>query len=514
MRNLLLFVAALALLGCGAAAPKSESQSKKDLKLDIKSPWVNPGQAWPKAAEGGQRDATVNPRAKTIAVVGATVMTAAGVVYGSGAVITQGGRITYVGKMPATLPEGAEVIDAKGRFVTPGLIDAHSHIGVYSTPHVQAHSDGNEMTGPATAGVRALYGYWPQDPAITRARAGGVTTALILPGSANLIGGRGQPVIMKPARHAREVAFPGAPVAVKMACGENPKRVYGEKGGPQTRMGEYTTFRTLFGQAAEYNAKWAKYERDLQLWKKKRDRAGELEKNAAAKGDKRKVDGLAAPDAPARDLHMETLAKILRGEVMVQIHCYKASEIAEMVAIADEFGFQIRTFHHALGAYKVRDLLAAKGIAIATWADWWGFKMEAFDGIPENAALMTESGGRAIIHSDSASDIQRLNQEAAKAYYAGLAAGIRVNEDQALRWVTANPAWAMGLEKVIGSLEVGKRADVVLWSAHPFSVYAKVDVVLQAGEVTYKRDAGIAPTDFELENWGLGDQGDPGGIVK
>lgn len=488
--------------GCGGSQ-KPEDDKPGKLELDIAPAWVDHGARRPRSPAPRAGDPTVNPDAPTVVIQGGTVMTAAGVVHDPGAVVTRGGVITYVGPVPSKLPEGAQVVDAKGRFVTPGIIDAHSHIGVYATPHVDAHSDGNEMTAPATAEVRALYGYWPQDPAITRARAGGVTSALILPGSANLIGGRGQAVVMKPARHAREVAFPGAPPAIKMACGENPKRVYGEKGGPQTRMGEYARFRALFQEAQEYRQKWRKYRHEHELWTKKKQRAAELEAAEKKKGGDRKVKGETAPEPPARDLKLETLAAVLRGDVMVQIHCYRADEIREMVAIADEFGFPIRTFHHALEAYKVRDILADKGIAIATWADWWGFKMEAFDGIPENAALMAEAGGRSIIHSDSSSDIQRLNQEAAKAYYKGLAAGIQLSEDQALQWITANPAWAMGLQDVIGTLEKGKRADVVVWSGHPFSVYTRAHLVMQGGEITYRRERGIEPTDFEVGNWGM-----------
>jgi imidazolonepropionase-like amidohydrolase len=496
-------------MACGSAQSKGDKKNG-ELKLDVKSPWVDPSGDYPQrpgaATPGSALD---NPDAPLIAIKGGTVMTATGTSHSPGMVVTRGGRILYVGADKA-VPQGAEVIDARGRFVTPGIIDAHSHIGVYSAPHVSAHSDGNEMTAPATAQVRALYGYWPQDPAITRARAGGITSALILPGSANLVGGLGQAVIMAPARDARQVAFPGAPPAIKMACGENPKRVYAEKGGPATRMGEYAAFRALFQKAAEYDAKQAKYRRDRELWEKKRKRASELEAKAAKDGKsgrKAKLSGEAAPEPAPRDDMLESLAAVLRGEVMVQIHCYKASEIREMVAIADEFGFPIRAFHHALGAYKVRDILADKNIAIATWADWWGFKMEAFDGIPENAALFAEAGGRPIIHSDSSSDIQRLNQEAAKAYHAGLAAGVKLTEEQALQWITVNPAWAMGLHEIVGSLEKDKRADVVVWNRHPFSVYAKADLVMQSGVVTYRRKNGIEPTDFELGNWGLDSSG-------
>jgi imidazolonepropionase-like amidohydrolase len=393
------------------------------------------------------------------------------------------------------------VIDAGGRYVTPGLIDAHSHIGVYSAPSTDANADGNEVVNPITAFARAEYGYWPQDPAITRARAGGITTALILPGSANLIGGQGMTVVMRPGRTVEEVRLPGAPRTLKMACGENPKRVYGEKGGPQTRMAEYAHFRAAFQKALEYGATWARYRRKRALWLKMAKRARELD--AKSDGEQRRIKPELAPDPPPRDLNLEVLAAVLRGDVLVQVHCYRAGEMRELVAIANEYSFHIRAFHHALEAYKVRDLLAAHKVAIATWADWWGFKMEAYDGIPENAALFASAGGRTIIHSDSAIGIQRLNQEAAKAMYSGRAAGIDISEDEALRWVTANPAWVLGIDRVAGTLDPGKRADLLIWSAHPFSVSALPDVVVQGGEVTYRREQGKQPTDFEVGNSGV-----------
>jgi imidazolonepropionase-like amidohydrolase len=423
-------------------------------------------------------------------------MTAAGKTFDRGSVVIEKGVLKYVGPDDAPAPAGAIEIDGRGKFVTPGVIDAHSHIGVYPAPSARAHNDGNEVTGATTAHARAEYGYWPQDPQIARALAGGVTTALVLPGSANLIGGRGFTIVMRPARTAREAAFPGAPSTVKMACGENPKRVYGEKGGPQTRMAEYALFRTAFAEAQAYAAKQNAYAELSRQWRAKRQRAAELD--AKQKDKKKKIPGETAPERPPLDLKLETLAGVLRGEVLVQIHCYRADEIANMVAIADEMGFRIRSFHHALEAYKVRDLLVRKDIAINTWADWWGFKLEAYDGIPENAALMTEQGGRATIHSDSAIGIQRLNQEAAKAQAAGRRAGIDITDDMALRWFTANPAWVLGIDSVTGTLEQGKRGDVVVWSGSPFSVYSRADVVITGGQIAYERAKGMRASDFEL----------------
>src|SRR5690606_4796602 len=237
------------------------------------APWVDPEDHWVKGTPAERRplsDALSDPTAPTIVIRGATIMTATGKRFDSGTIVLEKGAIKYVGAGDAPVPAGAIVVDGKGKFVTPGIIDAHSHMGVYPAPNARAHGDGNEAVGPVTAHARAEYGYWPQDPQLARAVAGGVTTALILPGSANLVGGRGFTVTMRPARTAAEAAFPGAPATVKMACGENPKRVYGEKGGPQTRMAEYAAFRTAFTEAATYAAKRAAYVKAREVWETKR----------------------------------------------------------------------------------------------------------------------------------------------------------------------------------------------------------------------------------------------------
>ncbi len=494
--------------GCaGSRAGKAETgKAGNSLELDVQEPWADPAAGWQRTAHpyAANADPRVNPDAPAIVIRNATILTATGQRFDGGAIMMEGGSIKYVGKDAPAMPAGATVIDATGKFVTPGIIDAHSHIGVYSVPKASAQQDGNEMVAPVTAQARAEYGYFSQDPSITRATAGGVTSALILPGSANMVGGRAVVVQMIPGRSMDEVVFPGAPPSVKMACGENPKRVYGEKGGPQTRMGLYAAFRDAFQKAAEYDVQWREYRRSYALWQKKRARAAELEAAAAAAGKKNaRVAAEVAPTMPAFDAGLDTLAAILHGKVLVQIHCYRAGELREMVRLSQEFGFPIRSFHHALEAYKVRDLLIANDIAINTWADWWGFKMEAFDGIPQNAALFAESGGRSVIHSDSEIGIQRLNQEAAKAMWAGRHAGIDISEDQALRWITLNPAWVAGIDAVTGSLEVGKRADVVIWDRDPFSVYARAENVFVGGELAFDREAGLAPTDFELGNSAL-----------
>ncbi|MFT5431092.1 MAG: imidazolonepropionase-like amidohydrolase [Myxococcota bacterium] len=409
-------------------------------------------------------DASPKPAGPNIALVGGTVMTANGVVHSPGYVVMKGGLITEIGSgEPAPDPD-VHRIDAHGMTVTPGLIDTHSHLGVYATPSVKAHSDGNEATGSNSAGVWAEHSVWPQDPGFERAIAGGVTTLHVLPGSANLIGGRGVTLHVKPARSARAMRLEGAPDTVKMACGENPKRTYGTRGSaPSTRMGNVRGHRDAFISAQDY------------------------------------LSGLKAGKDFSRDLGKETLALLLDGQILAQVHCYRADDMITFLQLAHEFDFKIRSFHHALEAYKIADVLKGADVAVSTWADWWGFKAEAWDGIESNAAVLTAAGVRAVIHSDSAIGIQRLNQEAAKAMATGKRAGIDVTTDQALRWVTANPAWVLGIDDQVGTLEVGKRADIAVWTGDPFSVYSKAKWVFVDGVLHWNVDRGLAPwSDFEV----------------
>ena len=424
-----------------------------------------------------------------ILITDAVIMTAAGAIFPRGYLLLENGRIAAVGDGDApSPPAGTEVIAAAGHWVTPGIIDTHSHMGVYPLPYVSAHSDGNEMVAPTTAEVWAEHGFWPQDPSLWRAVAGGVTTVQVLPGSANLIGGRTFVAKLKPAISARLMRFPGAPQGLKMACGENPKRVYGERGGPHTRMGNVAGYRAAFQRAREYRRAWQIYQRDLDHWR-------------AVDGKDEEEQPVDPPAPPPRDFGLETLVKVLDGTMAVHNHCYRADEMHIMLDLAEEFGFTIRSFHHALEAYKLADRLAASGVASSTWADWWGFKMEAFDGVPQNAALLTAAGARAVIHSDSAADLRHLNQEAAKARVAGRKVGIEISEDQALRWITANAAWVLGVADQTGSLEVGKMADVVIWDGHPFSVYSHPSRVFIDGVLSFAAGAPPRRSDFEL---GLG----------
>jgi imidazolonepropionase-like amidohydrolase len=431
----------------------------------------------------------------TLLLRGGRVLTAAGDVLERGDVLVAGGRIVDVGAR-LDAPPDARVLDMTGKTVTPGIIDTHSHIGVYAAPGFAAHSDGNEMVGPNTAYVRAEDGYWPQDPQIERARAGGVTTMQILPGSANLIGGRTFTVKTYPhARTASDARFRAAPAGLKMACGENPKRVYGEKGGPYTRMGNIAGFREAFQRATEYRAKWQRHGEKLRKRERERGACG----GACASGGDGSKDDEGPPDPPERNFGLETLVGVLDGEILVHNHCYRADEMSLMLDLAATYGFEIRSFHHAVEAYKIADLLAARGVAASVWADWWGFKAEAFDGIRENAAFVSAAGARAIIHSDSGIGIQRLNQEAAKAMYAGRRIGLEITEDEALRWITANAAWALGVDAMVGTLEPGKHADIVVWSGDPFSVYAKAEHVFIEGELVYDSKAATTrESDFEV----------------
>jgi imidazolonepropionase-like amidohydrolase len=266
-----------------------------------------------------------------------------------------------------------------------------------------------------------------------------------------------------------------------MACGENPKRIYHEqKRAPSTRMGTLRTLREAFVRAQ-------KYRRDWEEWSTKESRP--KSKNSDAGADK----------PPDRDLALETLALVLRGDLLVEWHCYQADDMLAALQVADEVGFKVRAFHHALEAYKIRDVLARRHVAVATWDDWWGFKMEAYDGIPENLGLLSEAGVRAAVHSDSPIEVQILNQAAGKALAAARAAGIALDDDAALKWLTIDGAWILGIEDQVGTLEPGKRADVVVWTESPFSTYARAERVFVDGMLVFDRTAWRAPwSDFEL----------------
>jgi imidazolonepropionase-like amidohydrolase len=457
MKRVLILLGAVGCASAGAAPPaQAPATAPAPAAVPTPAPPPPPAAHDTFSFERPQYPSTYRRRSNPpVLIRNATILTANGQELRNSSILFQDGKIISIGPN-LDAPSGAVTVDGTGKFVTPGIIDTHSHLGVYAAPGTQAESDGNEATNPNTAEVWAEHSIWPQDPQIPLAIAGGVTVMQVLPGSANLIGGRSAIVRLVPARTVQDMKFPGAPYGVKKACGENPKRVYQNR-GPSTRMGNMAGYRAAFIQASDYRRRWDN-------WLK--DRKG---------------------DPPARDLKLETLAGVLRGEITVQNHCYRADEMAQMLDLAREFGFTIRSFHHGIEAYKIADLLAAAGTAASVWSDWGGFKMEAFDEIHENSAQITQAGAKAVINTDSPDGIQRMNQDMAKAYYAGLRAGITLTRDQAIRWVTANPAWVLGIDKLTGTLEPGKMADVVLWSGDPFSVYSKAEKVWNEGWLAFDR---------------------------
>ena len=392
-------------------------------------------------------------------------------------VLFDNGIIEEIGK--DIVDGNATIIDAKGKWLTPGIIDIHSHMGVYPAPGVRTSSDGNEATSPITAEVWAEHSVWTQDPQFSLALKGGVTAFHVLPGSANLMGGRGATFKNIPRNTIHDMKFPGAPHSLKMACGENPKRVYGNRGSaPSTRMGNMAGYRKAWINASDYQRRKNEYT-------SKSDEAKEL------------------IDPPKRNLELDTLAGVLDGEILVQNHCYRADEMAMMIEMSKEFDYKITAFHHAVEAYKIADLLADEGICGALWADWWGFKHEAYDMVPANIAIVDQArGGKgcAIVHSDDEVGIQHLNQEAAKALSAGLRAGYEISKARAIKWITSNPAKAAGILDQTGTIEIGKDADLVIWSKNPFSVYALAEYVFIDGAEAFVRgEKQTQPvTDFDL----------------
>jgi imidazolonepropionase-like amidohydrolase len=412
------------------------------------------------------------PRADTL-IAHATVLDGRGRRLDDADVLLRDGKVAAIGKGLAA-PAGATVIEARGAWVTPGIVDPHSHLGDFPAPYVSPdfqHSDVNEATDPNTAQVWAEHSIMVQDPQFSRALAGGVTTLQVLPGSSNLFGGRSVVLKNVPATTVQAMKFPGAPQGLKMACGENPKYTYGDQNKfPSSRMGVVAGDRDAWAKAQAYEHRWLAYERG---------------------------DGDHPPD---RDLKLDTLAGVLHGDIRVHIHCYRADDMAAMLGVAHEFGYRIAAFHHAVEAYKIPERLAGDDVCAVVWSDWWGYKMEALDAIRENAAFLDDAGVCVSMHSDSAVVGQRLTIEAAKAMAAGRRAGLEVTPERAIEWVTYNPARVLGLEDKIGSLEPGKAADVVIWSGDPFSIMSQARQVFIDGALVFDRtDPKRQPlSDFEL----------------
>jgi imidazolonepropionase-like amidohydrolase len=351
-------------------------------------------------------------------------------------------------------PSGAQVIDASGQYVMPGIIDAHSHIAADAI---------NECSAAVTAMVGIEDVLDPDDIAIYWGLAGGVTTANVLHGSCNPIGGRNAVIKLRWGHDADGLLMEGAPPGIKFALGENVKRSNfnplpgGSRRYPATRMGVMDVIRQAFVEAREYQQEWVDYEQ------------------------RRRRDRNAVP--PRRDLKLETLAEVLEGERLVHAHSYRGDEILQLMRLAEEFGFRIATFQHVLEGYKVAEELAAHGAGASTFSDWWSYKVEAYDAIPYNAALMTERGVVVSVNSDSQEEQRHLNQEAAKSMkYGGL------SETEALKLVTLNPAIQLGVDDRLGSIEVGKDADLVIYDRHPLSAYSVVQKTLIDGVVYFDRE--------------------------
>lgn len=410
------------------------------------------------------------PREDTL-IVHATILDGAGHRIEDGSLLMRDGRIAAIG--PHLTDAKAHVIDARGRWVTPGLIDIHSHDGTYVVPITaidEETSDVSELSDPNAADSWIETAINPQDPAFARALAHGVTTLQVLPGSSPIFGGRSVVLHPIPATTMQAMKMPDAPWGMKMACGENPRSEDAEKGrGPTSREGEIAFIRAAFAKAGRYRQDWKRY--------------------LAGQGTQ--------PDDDAR---LDTLAAALDGMIAVHMHCYRADEMAVMLDLSRALGLRIAAFHHAVEGYKIAPLLARAHVCAAVWSDWWGYKMEALDGIRENAAFIDAAGGCAMMHSDSPFLGQWLNIEAGKAAAAGRRAGLDLPPEHVIGWLTANPARALGLDRRIGSLEPGKDADAVIWSMQPFSVYAHADMVFVDGAVAFDRtDPHRRPrTDFEL----------------
>src|SRR5580704_16991013 len=380
----------------------------------------------------------------------------------NGSVLIRDGKIAEVGEK-VTVPADAKLIDASGQFVMPGIIDCHSHIAADSI------NEGS-VSVSSMVGIEDVLN--PDDISIYRAVAGGVTTANILHGSANAIGGKCTVVKMRWGKDAHEMIFEGAMPGIKFALGENPKRAgnpTGQRIGaanvharyPATRMGVEDVIREAFTEAKAYQQAWKDYNEKV------------------ARGEQAL--------APRRDLKLEPLVEVLDGKRLVHAHCYRADEILMLLRVADEFGFKIRTLQHVLEGYKVAKEIAEHGAGASTFSDWWAFKLEAYDAIPYNAAIMMRKGVLVSLNSDSAELMRHLNDEAAKTLkYGGL------SETEALSLITINPAKQLMIENRVGSIEVGKDADLAIFDKHPLSNYAKVEKVYIDGQLYFDRNKDLA----------------------
>jgi len=392
-----------------------------------------------------------------IVIRNATILTVSHGTIEHGSILIRDGKIAEVGPS-ISAPKDAQVIDAAGQFVMPGIIDCHSHIAAESI---------NEGSVSVSSMVNMAEILNPEDIDIYRDLAGGVTAANILHGSANSIGGQTLVIKLRWGQPAAKLPFEGALPGIKFALGENPKRSNFSIPGqprryPATRMGVEETIRGAFSEARDYKKTWDEYNKRF------------------AAGEKNLIP-------PRRDLRLEPLVEVLEGKRYVHSHCYREDEILMLLRVAKEFGFKVRTFQHVLEGYKVADELAAAGVGASTFSDWWAYKVEAYDAIPYNAALMTRRGVVVSINSDDAEEATHLNQEAAKSMKFG-----GLSHDEALKMVTLNPAMQLGIDKRVGTIDVGKDADLAIYNRDPLSAYAVVQKTLIDGRVFFDRQRDIA----------------------
>jgi imidazolonepropionase-like amidohydrolase len=387
----------------------------------------------------------------------ATILTVSHGTLQNSDILLRRGKIAAIGQNLKASAD-ARVIDASGKFVMPGIIDCHSHSMLDAI---------NEGTLSVTSMARTRDVLNPADPDLYRELAGGTTTLNLLHGSANAIGGLNTVVKIKYGRPAEDFIFPNAMPGIKFALGENPKRSNFQNPNqprryPATRMGVEEVIREAFTRARDYKALWDEY------------------RAAQKRGDKNLI-------APRRDLQLEPLVEVLEGKRYVHSHCYRADEILMLIGIANDFGFKIRTFQHALEGYKVAKEIAQHGAGASIFADFWGYKIEAYDAIPYNAVILTRAGVNVSINSDSDERARRLNIDAAKMMRYG-----DMTEEEALKMITMNPAWQLGIQDRVGSLDVGKDADVVIWTGHPLSVYSRVETTFIDGEIFFDRQQDVA----------------------
>jgi imidazolonepropionase-like amidohydrolase len=423
----------------------------------------------------------VPPAPAAIVIQNATILTVSHGTIEHGSILIQNGKIAEVGQSVRT-PKDALVIDGAGQFVMPGIIDCHSHIAVDGSV--------NEGSISVSSIVNIAEVLNPDDINIYRDLAGGVTTANILHGSANSIGGQTVVIKLRWGQPAAKLPFEGALPGIKFALGENPKRSNFSFPGqtkryPATRMGVEETIRGAFTEARDYQREWANYNKRL------------------AAGDKNAIP-------PRRDLRLDPLVEVLEGKRYVHAHCYREDEILMLLRVAKEFGFKVRTLQHVLEGYKVADEIAASGAGASTFSDWWSYKVEAFDAIPYNAALMTQRGVLVSVNSDDAEEATHLNQEAAKSMKFG-----GMSHDDALKMVTINPAIQLGVDQRVGSIDVGKDADLVIYNHDPLSAYAVVQKTLIDGRVYFDRQRDIAGrADLEKEKKALAEKEKKAGEKK